>query len=831
MSEAASEAAKQRPRVASYQPLVIVLVAVCAGTGVDRAWGLPLAVWSTLAGTTWAAWGLLWQGGRDRTAAVVLLVSVAACGGLWNHLRWNVFAHDDLARYTQRRTQPACVEVVATKGARRLPAPDYSPMRIIPPLDRTRVEVRVVGIRDRAVWRPASGRARLTVDGHLLGVRAGDRLRVFAALSAPRPAANPGDYDNAAYHRAHRRLSQLRSGYPECVTRVGRRRVPTLVAWIDGIRSQGHRFLWRYLDQRRAELAAAVLLGSREEIGTERMQAFRETGTVHLLAISGLHVGIVAGALFLALRVMRVRRSRAVIVVATAAVLYTLLTDARPPAIRAMILVLVFCVSTFLGRPRLAFNSLAAAGLVVLLLNPADLFDTGVHLSFVAVAGLMWFAPSQFRATSEQERLHQVLLASRPWLVRVSWAFWRGVRLLAFTSALIWLLTMPLVMAQFHLFTPVAVLLNTVVWFPMALALVSGFAVLVFGWLFPPLAAVFGWCSNGSLWLLEWCVEHARELPGSHFWVPGPASWWLVGFYGGLAVLAAFPAIQPPRRWCVGLLAGWIAIGFAASGLPGRPDRLECTFLSVGHGCAIVLELPSGHTVLYDAGQFASPEYGARSVAERLWSRGITHIDEVILSHADADHYNMLPELLKRFSVGVVSVSPMMFEHENHSMNGLADAIREAGVPVREISADDRLQGEGERFVEVLHPSRDGASATDNANCVVLAIEHRGHRILIPGDLESSGLDDLLAAKPWDTDVLLAPHHGSGHSDPPGLAAWCKPEWVVISGGLNSYQPDTTASYLASGAQVLHTGEVGAVHVTIDSEGLHVECFLESGND
>jgi len=254
--------------------------------------------------------------------------------------------------------------------------------------------------------------------------------------------------------------------------------------------------------------------------------------------------------------------------------------------------------------------------------------------------------------------------------------------------------------------------------------------------------------------------------------------------------------------------------------------RLECTFLSVGHGCATVLELPSGQTMLYDAGCLASPEFGARSVAASLWSRGITHLDAVILSHADADHYNLVPDLLERFSVGAVYVSPVMFEYENRAIVALREAIREAEVPVREIFAGDRLRvGEGCR-IEVLHPPRRGVIGEDNANSIVLAIEHRGRRILIPGDLESPGLDDLLAEEPWDCDVLLAPHHGSRSSNPPGLAMWCQPEWVVISGSLNSYQPETVATYRAAGAQVYVTGEVGAIRCTIDASGLRTEGFL-----
>ena len=164
-------------------------------------------------------------------------------------------------------------------------------------------------------------------------------------------------------------------------------------------------------------------------------------------------------------------------------------------------------------------------------------------------------------------------------------------------------------------------------------------------------------------------------------------------------------------------------------------------------------------------------------------------------------------------------------------MIALANTIRRARVPVREVSAGDRLAPTGGCLIEVLHPAGSSSAASDNAGSIVLAIEYQGKRILIPGDLESSGLEDLLAHQPWDTDVLLAPHHGSGRSDPPGLAAWCEPEWVVISGSIGSYQPETTASYHASGAKVLHTGAVGAVDVLIDASALEVGAFLASGEE
>jgi competence protein ComEC len=169
-----------------------------------------------------------------------------------------------------------------------------------------------------------------------------------------------------------------------------------------------------------------------------------------------------------------------------------------------------------------------------------------------------------------------------------------------------------------------------------------------------------------------------------------------------------------------------------------------------------------------------------------------------------------------------------MFEEENRSLAALREAIGEWGVPVREIFANDRLRGGQRCLIEVLHPPRRGVLGNDNANSLVLAIEYGGRRILLPGDLEPPGLDAVLAEEPWDCDVLLAPHHGSGRSNPPGLARWSAPEWVVVSGSLNDYEPDTEATYRAAGGEVLHTGRVGAVRVVIEKGGLEVSSYLES---
>jgi competence protein ComEC len=235
--------------------------------------------------------------------------------------------------------------------------------------------------------------------------------------------------------------------------------------------------------------------------------------------------------------------------------------------------------------------------------------------------------------------------------------------------------------------------------------------------------------------------------------------------------------------------------------------------------------------LLYDAGSLGSPDYATQTIASYLWHRGITRIDGIVLSHADIDHYNAIPGLLERFRIGTIYVSPMMFSRfgpDAGSMGPavLREAIVGAGVPLREIWSGDRLRVGSEVAIDVLHPPRRGVVGSDNANSITLAVECANRRVLLPGDLESPGLEDLIAELPYDCDILLAPHHGSRRSDPPGFAAWCTPEWVVISGGGGDEDAPVVETYEQFGAQVFDTHDRGTVEFQLKSRSIELAAWL-----
>lgn len=828
MSSAPSRAVSGNETGPRHQPLVVVLAAASAGILSDRYCPLPAEAWWLAAVGGLAVWAALTIRKRTVLAGFVLLAVVAATAGAWRHSRWHLFEADNLARFARRNAQPVCVEAVAVRMPRRQPPAADEPLQMMPATEAWRFEADLSAIRDGAIWRPAAGRAIVVVKGKPPDIAAGDRIQCFAQFAALDGPRNPGAFDYAAFLRTDGIHSRLVVEATECVSVIRPSGWLSFAGLLDRVRWKSNRLLEEHLTPRCAEMAQTILLGEREKVDSGRTEDFMATGTIHLLVIAGLHLGILAGALLWLLQRTSLSNGRVTAVVALTTLFYVFLVDAGPPVVRAAVLVIIACAAAYWGRRAISFNSLAAAALTVLAMNPANLFHVGAQLSFLSVAGLMWFAPRWMQTSGERKTIDRLIYDNLGWLARRRWAAWQGMRHLILVSATIWLLTMPLVMARFHLCTPVAVLLNTLVWIPMAAGLLSGAMLLVVGPIAPPLAHLCGMLCNASLELMEWCVTLARQIPAGHLWVPGPADWWLWGFYGGLAVLAVFPRVRAARRWWIASLALWIAVGFGVSLWPRDRNRLDCTFLSMGHGCAAVLELPSGKTVLYDAGQMGSPRNAVAAIAEFLWNRGLTRIDAVVLSHPDLDHYNALPGLLEKFSVGTVYVSPMMFEKNNAAVAILREAIESRHIPVGEVRAGDRLRVGDGCDIEVLHPARYGVLGSDNANSIVLAVTHPSGEILLPGDLESPGLQEVLAEEPRRCSVLLAPHHGSRKSNSPELAAWCKPAWVVFSNGGRWSSSEIDASYRAVGSQTLHTHENGAIQVRLDAQGVRVTPVVDN---
>ncbi|TWT33690.1 ComEC family competence protein [Posidoniimonas corsicana] len=825
---------RRRARLTPYEPLVAVAAAVLAGVAADRLLGGG-GLWLAAAVGLWAVWCWLWRAGRDASAAAVLLLSVAASAGAWHDASWRWFAADDLGRCAQPVAAPVCIEAIALESPARRAAPEPSPFRAIPGGETSRLELRVVALRDGEFWRPAAGRCLLTSNGHLLGVRAGDRVRVFGQLSAPPRALNPGEFDYALDQRAQRRLSLLRCESPDCVT-VTHPGGWSLRRVLDGVRGWGEQALQRRLGPHAGALAAAMIVGAQDGLPDATIERYRQAGTLHVLVVSGLHVGLVVSAFYFIGRMGWVPRRWSLVVLMVAIAAYALVTGARPPVVRAAVLAELMCLALWTGRTVLAMNSLAAAAVVVIALNPCEAFRTGAQLSFLAAATLIWFGRRQLDRQETLDPLTRLLRSVESPPKKLLRATVASSWLIFLATVAVWVTAAPLMMRQYHLLSPVAMPLAVVVFPLVAVSVVSGLLVLLAEFAAPVLAPLFAGVSYAACAGLDRSVDLAAAAPLGHAYVAGPALWWTLAAYALMAAAVRWggrPRVRRPLMYAalVLVVAGFAPAMAAVLQSDRRDGDLRCTFIAVGHGVSVLIEPPEGGVFLYDAGSLGSPWLATEKVSSVLWSKGISRIDGVLLSHADVDHFNALPGLLERFTVGGVYTTNQLLPRrllpgEATAPAELSRLLSRHGVPVEKLALGDQLQLGGAR-VEVLHPTALGVVDTDNANSLVIGMTHAGRRLLLPGDLEGRGMEALLAQEPYDCDVLLAPHHGSPRSDPPGLAAWCRPEHVVISSAAGVYPDLASESYQEQGATVLSTSADGAVTVVIDASGVQVTRYRD----
>ena len=824
--------------ILATQPLLPVALAFALGIVVDRYGGERLASltivgwWSASCVATLVAissYVAEWL----RTSVAAMLLATFCLGAAGHNLHWNYVAADDLARYASNIDEPICLEAIATRPSQWRPAAQATPLRAIPAQPRSEVEIKVTRLRNGTHWQHASGNARLRVNGVLPDITTGDRLLVFARLGKPMPAMNPGQYDHAQAERTAGRHCDLFTQSPACVSVAQSAPWWSFDRWTTAVSRHCQRQLARYVGGSQQALTQTLLLGVQGELDDDTMDAFMKTGTIHLIVVSGMHVALIAvivwGLAGLLPLPQSMRLGATVFVVLT----YSAIVGWQPSVTRSTVFVVITLVA-LTGFRRVAIaNGLALAALLVLAINPAELFRAGTQFSFLGVAAVV--ASAKWLPRPEEnnpiERMMRSYYNSRQEFVA---GMKRKFLLVAIASLAAWILLAPNVLYHFHVTSPASIVLTPLAWLPMSIALVSGLAICTVGFLFTPLAWLLGQLCGVCMAGAEWLITSAVDVPGSHFYAPGPALWWTLIYYGVLGL----GAVTPAWRWSwkgLGIFTAlWTAFGLAAASWHQRDsDELRCTMLAVGHGTCVVLEFPTGETMLYDAGSLGSPETATNTVSSYLWSRGITKIDAIVISHADVDHYNGVTGLLERFTVERIYVSPLMFDPwatrgELTAPNYLKEKIALAGVPLEEIWMNDRLRVADARVnIEVLHPPRFGVPGRDNANSLLLAIDFLGHRILLPGDLESPGIEAVLAEEPLDVDVLLAPHHGSAFSDPPGFAAWCTPEWVVLSGRSSADEPRfTTASYRQAGAEILHTAQSGAVEFVVGFDGVSCGQFL-----
>lgn len=800
-------------------PAIPCLIAVTVGIILDRLWSFPLTAWLGL--TVAATATVVLFHGRRRAGTLAVLVLWGGLAGAWHHWRWSTVRANDIAAW-------ATEDGVVVRLRAIVAEPPWQTVRPGPTWAREQEEIwTTIPLAAEDLLcnddqsETVSGKCHLTVRAALPDLPVGERLEVLGMLELPRPAANPGDFDYREYLRTQGVHAVIHAERAECIVQRGIDLGWGCVwnRWRHQARTYAGRIFRPGMTPETSAIAEALFLGVRRQMDEKTRDDFARSGLLHVLAISGVNVGLLALWFWLACRMARLSSAGSRWIVLTGLLGYLFLTDADPPVWRATLVAVLAIGAGFLRRPAQPRQMIALAALVVLALNPMDLFHAGAQLSFLSV--VIVAEVLRWRARQEVLRREREGLGSPSWRRRC----WRAVGDAYAVSTMTWLLTAPLVAYRFQLLSPVGLALNVVLG-PLILATMwLGYTALLVGLAMPAASAWLTPALHAVLAAFLQCVRWGGRWEAGHLFVAGPPFGWMVVFYALAGLLLWNPSNSTVRRRTIQALAAWTVCGLAWGLRPQAPGELRMTVLSVGHGLSVVVSCPNGRTLVYDAGGMFLERRVAEAAQRCVWRHGAASVDALILSHPDADHYNAVPRLLEIAAVGCIGIHRTFVDDRQQIVREVLQSATDRAVPLVLLSAPQSIHLDPEVQIEVIHPAPGFRSSRDNANSLVLAITYSGRTILLSGDLEAEGLEALFAKPPRRVDVLLAPHHGSRRSNPPDLARWARPKYVIASSGEAASRQVLEETY-GAGAQCWSTREAGAIDVRITASGqTSVDCF------
>ncbi|NQU74131.1 MAG: DNA internalization-related competence protein ComEC/Rec2, partial [Candidatus Omnitrophica bacterium] len=504
--------------------------------------------------------------------------------------------------------------------------------------DRQRFLLALKAIKTGGDWQPSSGILSVKVFNRMPDLQYGNEIIMEGRLFLPRGATNPGQFDYRKFLERKKIFYDLNAKDRDFVKIIGRGFRNPITVFAYAAKEKIKARIDKFIPAKEALILKAILLGERQEVDEEIRDTFIKTGTVHILSISGLHVGLLVFIFMLLFKLARIPFKIQVFILTFLVIAYCMMVGNRPPIIRSTIMILVFLFGRLLKREQDLLNSLAFSALAILFFRPQQLFDIGFQLSFLTVGSIVYFTP----------HLERVLIKKRD-IIREkrNLYFLRAVSV----SFCAWLGSALLVARYFNIVSPVTVIANLLVIPLIFFILAVSLTFLVFGVFSSTLALIFSQTCTLSIQILLKIIAMFSQFPFAYFRVKSPAWFFIIGFYVVLLFFLNRKHFRIKAKYF--LIAGLVFINCFVwrDILFKRGDLLKITFLDVGKGDAFVVQFPKGGTMLIDGGEGYGVDMGRLVVSRFLSSEGIDRIDMVVATHPHTDHIGGLATILKNFKV------------------------------------------------------------------------------------------------------------------------------------------------------------------------------------
>ena len=693
---------------------------------------------------------------------------------------------------------------------------------------------------------PVTGKIRVTVTKPFPDIFVGDRLSLVGKIRSIRNFNNPGGFNYRRY-MAFKKIWGSAYVPGKRVVILNRNSDPGINTIIEKTRNQISDLIDKTGEGNQQGVLKALIVGDRTGVVNIR-EAFNRAGIGHLLAISGLHIGIIATASFIFFRRLLSyikfflwnawTKKGAAVLSLFPVILYGLVSGMSPSTQRAVIMATVFLMAFLFEKEQDPMNTLAMAAMIILVAYPPSLFSISFQLSFIAVLSIIY-----------GWSLRYVNFTGNKGMIKKGWGIRILQRLFSFVLVSFFAIlgTLPLVMFYFNQISLVGIVAN------LLIVPIIGFIVIPLGLisvlLYPLSIFVATICIKASAGVVAHTldiVHYIAGLPFAAIKTITPNFFEICCYY----ILAW--AILNLGRACfrrktaivvavLVIFAGSVDTCYWVYNRFWRND-LRVTIIDVGQGSSALVELPGGRCFLIDGGGFSDNsvfDVGARIVAPFLWRKKIKTIDTIVLSHPNADHLNGLLYIAKHFNVKRLWCNSDFADI--NSYREFMEIIKKNRIEMVAFKDMPRSYEINGARLKILYPPKDYIDKRKNEkwrninnNSLVIKVSFGSKSILFPGDIMACAEREIVATHGDElkSTVLIAPHHGSKTSSTAMFLQKIKPEIVIISAGWkNSFRfpnPSVLKRYNENNCRIFRTDKNGALAILIDDRALKIKPFITS---